>query len=143
MTPIRLRTAASLLAAGLMMSGCSSGGTDSVAAGTQNRLRQDMQTLAAAAAAGNYPSATRALAALTADADGAHAAGKLSNTQLADIRGAATRVTADLATATMPPTPTVQPTTAEPAVVQPAHPGKPDHGAGKDTGGGNNKGKGK
>jgi hypothetical protein len=136
MTPITARAVIGVLAAASLLTGCGSGNRTDAA--TTSQLRQDMQTLAAAAAARNYPAALSALAALNADAAAAQGTGKLSDIQLAQIRAAAAKVQADLTTATAQPTTapaTPQQTgTGHPPTVP--RPGKSKHKGGEGNGGG-------
>jgi hypothetical protein len=113
------RAALAIGCVAMLAAGCSSSGHN-VAAGidlaVQNQLRQDIQNLAAAAAAHNTAGAQAALNALTADTAAARVAGKLSDTKLTQIRAAAAAIQTDLArpaspSTTVPRTPTPSPPT--------------------------------
>ncbi len=130
MTITRTVIAATLVASGAMTA-CGSG-PDRSAAATVAQLRDDMRSVAAAAAAHNYPAVAGALRVLDADAAAARANGTLSVDRLAAIRAALATVRADLSATTTPPaTVTVAPSTNAP-------PTKGDHkgGHGHKGGGG-------
>jgi hypothetical protein len=102
----RLGTAAAAGAA-LMLSACASnigaGGIDSA---TKAQLQGDVQTLTQAAQHRQYSGAQRALSTLNADLTAAHAAGKVTDAKLRQIRASALKVLADVVAATATP-PTV------------------------------------
>lgn len=125
-----------------MLTACASGSptTTAMDQAVQAQLRQDLRALASAAAAHSTPSAQAALAALNADAAAAHAAGKLSDTRLAQIRAAAVSVQADLTPPSAPmPRATISVTPASSSPPARATPGGKHKGKGKgdgDAGGG-------
>ncbi|SOD73206.1 hypothetical protein SAMN05892883_2497 [Jatrophihabitans sp. GAS493] len=161
-----------LVVAVLALAGCSSGrSTGDSASGidsaTQTLLRRDVQALAVATAARNTAGARVALETLTADADAAHLAGKVSDGQYQSIQSAEAAVRVDLTNVvsslspTSPAAPkvsTAAPTTfaaPSPAVPTPAAPSpaathpkpapapaKPTKQKGKGKGNGNGNGNG-
>jgi len=124
----RSSTAAAASAA-LMLSACASNiGAGGIDAATKAQLQQDVQTLTQAAQDRQYSGAQTALSTLNADLTAAHAAGKVTDAKLSQIRASAVKVLADLAAATAtPPTVTVPASpSARPSPEQP----KPGHGHG-------------
>lgn len=125
----RFSTAAATGAA-LMLSACASNsiGAGGIDAATKAQLQQDVQTLTQAAQDRQYSGAQTALSTLNADLTAAHAAGKVTDAKLSQIRASAVKVLADLAAATAtPPTVTVPASpSARPSPEQP----KPGHGHG-------------
>ena len=112
-------------AAAVALSACSSaapsaGGIDLA---VREQLRQDLSTLATAVAGHHQQAARSALGGLDADANAAHAAGRLSDGRYAAIRTAARQLAADLVPA---PTSSVTATTAvTPPPTHTTHPAKP------------------
>lgn len=125
----RFSTAAATGAA-LMLSACASNsiGAGGIDAATKAQLQGDVQTLTQAAQDRQYSGAQTALSTLNADLTAAHAAGKVTDAKLSQIRASAVKVLADLAAATAtPPTVTVPASpSARPSPEQP----KPGHGHG-------------
>ena len=106
----RSSTAAAASAA-LMLSACASNiGAGGIDAATKAQLQGDVQTLTQTAQHRQYSGAQTALATLNADLATAHAAGKVTDAKLSQIRASAVKVLADLAAATATP-----PTVAVPA----------------------------
>jgi membrane-bound lytic murein transglycosylase B len=116
----------------ILVTACSSGAAkeSSIDSTAQTQLRRDLATLAAAVAAHNTAAAQAALTALDSDAAAAHAAGKVSDAKLAQIRVAESTLQADLASSSPTPAPTTRSITASPT---PSN-GK-DKGNGKGDGG--------
>jgi hypothetical protein len=125
----RFSTAAATGAA-LMLSACASNsiGAGGIDAATKAQLQQDVQTLTQAAQHRQYSGAQTALSTLNADLTAAHAAGKVTDAKLSQIRASAVKVFADLAavptttpTVTVPASPSARPSPDQP---------KPGHGNG-------------
>jgi hypothetical protein len=125
----RFSTAAATGAA-LMLSACASNsiGAGGIDAATKAQLQQDVQTLTQAAQHRQYSGAQTALSTLNADLTAAHAAGKVTDAKLNQIRASAVKVFADLAavptttpTVTVPASPSARPSPDQP---------KPGHGNG-------------
>ena len=124
----RSSTAAAASAA-LMLSACASNiGAGGIDAATKAQLQGDVQTLTQAAQDRQYSGAQTALSTLNADLTAAHAAGKVTDAKLSQIRASAVKVLADLAAATATPPTVAVPATrlARPSPEQP----KPGHGHG-------------
>jgi hypothetical protein len=140
------------VAAGALLTGCSSSGPRS-AAEARATLRSDVLTLSRAAAAQNWPAANTALGQLRNDLSVARAAGGIDDAQLRALRAHIAAVAADLAaktapaTTSAPPSSSARPSTrsthkpapAPKAPPKPANPPKHKHkhrGHGGDGGGG-------
>ena len=124
----RSSTAAAASAA-LMLSACASNiGAGGIDAATKAQFQGDVQTLTQAAQDRQYSGAQTALSTLNADLTAAHAAGKVTDAKLSQIRASAVKVLADLAAATATPPTVAVPATpfASPSPEQP----KPGHGHG-------------
>ena len=119
-----------------MLSACASNsiGAGGIDAATKAQLQGDVQTLTQAAQDRQYSGAQTALSTLNADLTAAHAAGKVTDAKLSQIRASAVKVLADLAAATATPPTVAVPATrlARPSPEQP----KPGHGNGNDHQGG-------
>ena len=133
----RFSTAAAVGAV-LMLSACgnTSIGPGGIDAATKAQLQRDVQTLTQAAQHRQYPGAETALSTLNADLAAAHATGKVTDAKLNQIRAAAVKVVADLATvsATPPTVPVAATPSASPVQSKPGH----DKGMGNDRHGGHN-----
>jgi len=112
-----------------MLSACASNiGAGGIDAATKAQFQGDVQTLTQAAQDRQYSGAQTALSTLNADLTAAHAAGKVTDAKLSQIRASAVKVLADLAAATATPPTVAVPATpfASPSPEQP----KPGHGHG-------------
>lgn len=117
---MRAALPAAALAAVLVLTGCSAT-QPAIGAGTATALEQEVQHIAALAAAHRYPAALTAATTLQSDLGTAVETGRVPASRAADIRSALTVVEADLRTAgrTASPSPSATPTPTRTATPTP------------------------
>jgi predicted small secreted protein len=106
---IRAALPAAVLAAGLVLTGCSTADTG-IGAGTSTALQQEVQHVAVLAAAHRYPAALTAVTSLRSDLRSAVDTGRVSGDRAERIRSALALVETDLRTAQRTTAPTPSPT---------------------------------
>ena len=121
---------AAVASAALLGSSCANQG-DGIDATTKTLLQHDVQTLTSAAAKGDYAAARAATSTITADLAAAAAAGKITDTKLAQIRASVLKVQTTLS-ATHTPTPTPPPSRTTPPSTRTTQPGDGQNGDGGD-----------
>jgi hypothetical protein len=141
----RFCAAAALVGAMLLGSACGGRTTASAAIDTavQQQLRLDLLRLASAAAAHDSGAARAALETFNADTALAHAAGKVTDAKLAELRAAAGSVQTDLASASAGAVAAPSRSATSPASgTGPAPEPAKTHGKGNGNGNGDGKGNG-
>lgn len=126
--PHHLIALTAIASAALLGSSCAHQG-DGIDATTKALLQRDVQTLTRAAAKGDYAAARAATSTLTANLAAAQAAGKITDTKLAQIRASVLKIQTTLSAV---PTPTPPPARTTPPSKPTTHSGDGQNGDGGD-----------